>query len=496
MTRRLGPQPGGQEVAAASSADVLVFGGQAGGGKSHYLLQEAARYAVTVPEFYSVLFRRTTTDLRKPGGLWDESQVMYRGLGGVPQKVPLEWDFPRAGRVKMAHLEYEDTVYEWQGAQVGFIGFDELTHFTRQQFFYMLSRLRSPTDVEPYLRATCNPDADSWVAELVSWWIDQDTGLARDDRSGVLRWFVKDGDAMLWAGSREEALALYGVPGLPAGHPDQVEPLSFTFVIGRLDDNKALLTTSPGYKAKLKALDRVNRERLLGGNWKIRPTSGMYFQRAWCPVVDCAPPGTRWVRAWDFAATEKTAGNDPDWTVGARVGYYAATKTFYLGAPVRLRGRPAAVLQAVKVTAALDGRDCAVYIPQDPGQAGKVQAVSWTAELAGYNVRSSTERGDKVTRFSGFSAQAEVGNVCIVRGDGMDEHLKELENFPPEFGHDDDADAVSRGFGFFVTGDTGMLDYYREEVARASEADRSVEAAYDAASGAVDVMKLLYGEGD
>ena len=47
------------------------------------------------------------------------------------------------------------------------ICFDELTHFTAHQFFYMVSRNRSTCGVRPYIRATCNPDADSWVADFL-----------------------------------------------------------------------------------------------------------------------------------------------------------------------------------------------------------------------------------------------------------------------------------------------------------------------------------------
>ena len=77
-------------------------------------------------------------------------------------------------------------IYDGQGAQVP--GFDELTHSTKSQFFYMMSRNRSMCGVRPYIRATCNPDADSWVAEFISWWIDQETGLPIPERAGKVRY--------------------------------------------------------------------------------------------------------------------------------------------------------------------------------------------------------------------------------------------------------------------------------------------------------------------
>ena len=83
------------------------------------------------------------------------------------------------------------SVYDWQGAQITLICFDELTHFSAHQFFYMVSRNRSTCGVRPYIRATCNPDADSWVADLLAWWIDQETGLPIRERAGVVRYYIR-----------------------------------------------------------------------------------------------------------------------------------------------------------------------------------------------------------------------------------------------------------------------------------------------------------------
>ena len=81
------------------------------------------------------------------------------------------------------------------------IGFDELTHFTAHQFFYMVSRNRSTCGVRPYIRATCNPYADSWVADFLAWWIDQETGLPIPERAGVLRYYIRVAEKIEWAGS-------------------------------------------------------------------------------------------------------------------------------------------------------------------------------------------------------------------------------------------------------------------------------------------------------
>ena len=222
--------------------------------------------------FGGVIFRRTTVQVRNQGGLWDESEGLYNLVGGTPRNSNLSWEFQSGASMKFAHLEHEQTVLDWQGSQIPYIGFDELTHFTEKQFWYMISRNRSMCGVRPYVRATCNPDAESWVADLISWYIDQDTGLPIQERSGAIRWFVRVGGKLVWASDPAE-LEQYKDPatGLP------IPPKSFTFVPATLYDNKILMAADPGYMANLMSLPPVERERLLGGNRKIRRGDEDFF---------------------------------------------------------------------------------------------------------------------------------------------------------------------------------------------------------------------------
>ncbi|RBB38897.1 terminase [Burkholderia reimsis] len=449
--KRLAPQAGPQSMFLATPADIAIYGGAAGGGKSFGLLLDPLRHVLSVRGFYGVFFRRTTTQIRNPGGLWDESQAIYMQLGAKARQHELEYTWPNVGsKLKLAHLEHEMSVYEWQGAQVPFIGFDELTHFSRNQFFYMLSRNRSTCGVRPYVRATTNPDAESWVSELIEWWIDQETGLPIDDRAGVLRWFARQNDVIVWANTRDELIDQLG--------PDCL-PKTLTFIPAQIYDNPMLLANDPGYLANLQALPYVERMRLLGGNWKIRPTSGLYFQRQWVNVIDVAPANLDVVRYWDLAATDKTQDNDPDWTIGVKLGKYRDQNRWVVLHVCRLRGSPHKVEEAIRNIAAIDGPRCRIGLPQDPGQAGKAQALALIGALSGYIATARAERGDKITRFGPFSAQAEAGNIDYVRGPWLDEHLSQLEGFP-DSPHDDDADACGGALGMFLDSRTGFLDYF------------------------------------
>jgi hypothetical protein len=172
----IAPQEGPQERFLADECDIVIYGGAAGSGKSYGLCLEAMRYPSTVPGFDAVMFRRSTVDIRRPGGLWSETMKLYPLAGGIPVSHQLMWRWPGRGTVKLAHLEYETTVIEWHGSQIGCICFDELTTFTKAQFFYLLSRNRGMTGIRPYVRCSCNADAGSWVAEFIAWWWNPDTG--------------------------------------------------------------------------------------------------------------------------------------------------------------------------------------------------------------------------------------------------------------------------------------------------------------------------------
>ena len=288
-TGTISGQPGPQTDFLRSSADICVYGGAAGGGKTVGLILEPLRHATRVANFTAVFFRRTTPQITNPGGLWDESQEFYPRVGGTPHVGMREWRWPRGGKIKFSHLQFDSTVYDWQGAQITLICFDELTHFTAHQFFYMVSRNRSTRGVRPYIRATCNPDADSWVADFLVWWIDAETGLPIPERASMLRHYVRVAEKTIWA-DRPEELVQY-LPQ-PEDFPPSIEPprpISVTFIPATVFNNPILLRANPEYYAWLLSLPTLERERLLGGNWKIRPAAGLYFKREWCAIVDEVP---------------------------------------------------------------------------------------------------------------------------------------------------------------------------------------------------------------
>jgi predicted phage terminase large subunit-like protein len=450
--RELRAQAGPQTKFLSTTADICIFGGAAGGGKTFALLLEPLRY-INQQGFNGVIFRKNYTQVTDPGGLWETSLKMYSGIrGAMPWKSPKKhWDFGGRSTLSFDYLSNDDDVFSWQGSQICFIGWDELTHFTENMFFYMLSRNRSTCGVKPYVRATCNPDSDSWVKEFISWWIDQRTGYAIPERSGVLRWFFRaeDGGVICWGDSPGEVCQAIN-SGLPmAEHITPDDCKSVTFITSSVYDNKALLEANPTYLSSLKALSLVNKERLLRGNWKIRPAAGLYFKREQFRIVKNVPAKIVVVaRAWDLAATEITTENkDPDRTAGVLIARLANGQYIVLNA-IRRACNAANVRQLVKSTGLSDRAEykCnTIHIPQDPGQAGKEQAASYTRFLAGFTVKTHVVSGSKINRAEPFSAQVQAGNVMVLEGPWNDVYLSELESFP-DGAHDDLVDASSDAF--------------------------------------------------
>ena len=389
-----------------------------------------------------MIFRRQANQITNAGGLWDTAVNMYSPLGASFKTNPSpQVTFPSGAKVNFNHLQLERDIYNWQGAQIALIAFDELTHFTESQFVYMMSRNRSTCGVKPYIRATTNPDADSWVAEFLSWWINQETGYPIPERSGVIRYFYRLDGSFLWGDTVQELVDKYSA--------DPALCKSVTFIASSIYDNRILLEANPEYLANLNGLDIVEKERLLKGNWKIRPSAGLYFKRENVRIVQTIPGRLISVcRSWDLAATEITAENkNPDRTAGVLMGRLKSGEFIVLDV-IRRAANAADVRRMIVQTAKADRADYGLHtitLPQDPGQAGKDQAATYVKALAGHKVRTAPVTGSKIVRAVPFSAQWQGGNVLLLAGDWNKEYLQELECFPDAL-HDDMVDASSDAF--------------------------------------------------
>ena len=428
------PQAGAQWDFLASSADIAIIGGAAGCGKTFGIVAEPLRH-INNAQFGSTIFRRSYPEITMQGGLLDESEKWYPLCGARLNQNNLAWNFPSGAEIQFRHLQNEQTLRDFHGAQIPLIEFDELQTFSAKMFFYMLSRNRSMSGVRGYVRGSCNPDPDSFLADFISWWIAED-GYADLSKSGKIRYFYRINDKIIWANTARELMDKF------PKHAEMARPKSVTFIPGTIFQNKKLLAMDPEYLGNLLSMDHVDQERLLGdrergGNWKIRHSAGKVFNRSWFNIELAAPVGGVDCRFWDFAATEKDLkskkGKEPAFTAGVLIRY---TRGRLIVMDV-IEERVAVVDDLLVKTARADRerafRDNARYKVRweiEPGSSSKRETRRMVGLLAGYDAGGVYPDGDKIMRAKPFAAQAKAGNVDLMEAEWNDHYLRHMHSQP------------------------------------------------------------------
>jgi predicted phage terminase large subunit-like protein len=371
-----------------------LYGGAAGGGKSDALLMAALQY-VTIPGYSAILFRRTFRDLSLPGALLDRSKEWLAGTDASFRGQENCWVFPSGAKLAFGYLDTETDKYRYQSAEFQYIGFDELTQFTEDQYRYLFSRLRrlEKSHVPLRMRAASNPG-----------------GIGHD-----------------WVKQR------FMVEGLTYNR---------IFIPAKLVDNSFIDQSS--YIESLNNLDPITRRQYLEGDWSAKH-GGSIFRREWFEIIHEAPSDVAKVRYWDKAATKpKDSNKDPDYTVGALLGY--KNGQYWILDIKRLRAAPMQVEALIKQTAELDGHSVPVYMEQEPGSSGVESIDHYAREvLQGFTFRGVKTTGPKAERAAPVSSAAEAGNVKIKQAPWVTVLLDEFEGFPIGE-HDDIVDAVSGAF--------------------------------------------------
>lgn len=444
----------------------------AGGGKSFTCLTKNLD-GIDDPNFRCTIFRRTQPELKRQGGLIDESKAIYKyDFDGEYKSQAMTWEFPSGAKISFAAINSDDDLGGWQGSQLVRVLIDEAAdRWTEKQVLFLLSRIRSAhCKVKSQMILTANPDINSFLRQWVDFCLDEE-GVPLPGTEHHIRWMVTLDNQVYWADSPEECYELHGKPrGLINAYgmseseilaqPDATKlfmPKSFRFIPTGVMDNPYLLPPrNMSYLASLLAQPYVNQLRFLKGSWTAREAGSGYFLRDWVQYVDKVPDDVvSRVRSWDFAGSEKTVSNkNPDATVGVKMSR-DRFGVYYIEDVVRIWERTDKVLKTVVDTALADGiDDCQVTIPRDPAAAGMAANAFYVRTLAEHGIaaRSCVTSGhkSKLNRFKPFAAIAESGAVRIVNRNApwVEPFLLELENFDGESKtlKDDQVDATSDAF--------------------------------------------------
>jgi predicted phage terminase large subunit-like protein len=383
-------------------AKEILYGGAAGGGKSVSLLAAALQYA-HVPGYAALLLRRTFADLNLPKALIPLSHLMLAGTDAQWNGQDKRWTFASGATLSFGYLDTELDIYRYQGAELSFIGFDEVTQFSEKQYRYLFSRLRKPVGlpVPMRIRAATNPGGigHQWVY-----------------------------DRFINPKSKRQ---------------------SSVFIPSKLEDNPWLDQAS--YNESLQELDHITREQLRHGNWDIRP-QGNAFRSDWfryydvieghyklgpdrepIAIEDCLRFATA-----DIAGTEKRDNNDPDYTV---VQVWDATRSGELILVHLWRGRfeiPDVEDRLIKL--AWDFNVPVMYVEKNGIGLGVVQTVA----RRGLPVKGILAKRDKFARSQMAQIRMERGKVFFPKGGAFNGDFEaELLSFPMDGIHDDQVDAFS-----------------------------------------------------
>ena len=257
------PQVGPQTRAFESDADIIFYGGQAGGGKTDLLLGLSL-----TEQKHSILFRRQAVQLV---GIEERMTAILGTRDGYNSQTGV-WRLPGSRVLELGSVKEPGDWMKYQGRAHDAKLFDEICHFTELQFRSLIGWMRTD-DPSVRQRVVCagNPPTDpegEWVVRFWAPWLDPH--YPNKAKDGELRWFVTDENG------KDKEVA--GPDPVMVGN-DMMKPKSRTFIRSSVDDNLYLQTT--GYKSTLQALPEPLRSQMLRGDflagrsdpvWQLIPT--------------------------------------------------------------------------------------------------------------------------------------------------------------------------------------------------------------------------------
>lgn len=450
-----------------SNAQIILVGGAAGSSKSYIGLMRHLRFAED-PNYRGYCIRKNSAAIMKSGGLFWEAVALYRRYD-PNLKVKLKDQkvvFSSGAEVSFSHYENTNAGQNYQGIQISNGFYDECTHAEEEHIWWLWSRLRSTAKNVHSLWLSCNPDVDSWVLKYALWYLYPEghplAGRPDPSKNGTIRYLLRINGDVVWGDTYEELQEKYGY--------DKV-PISFQGIFGTILDNPPLQASNPLYKSNLEALPRIEKERLLYGNWFARAQNSTYFSRDTVVELDTLPSMqdvVKLVRAYDFASTlPHDTNRSPDYFASVKMAKMK-TGEFVILEVERTRITAGKWEPHILANAARDGSKCTIVLPQDVGVLAKDNAKQMANRITqqGFPCVTKASTMGKLEAFRPFAATAEIGFVHVVKHCAVDHwnkiegdndfFYKELEAFnglrrSGESGHDDMVDCCSLAYLYLAS---------------------------------------------
>lgn len=397
-----------------------LFGGAGGGGKSDCLLMAGLQFA-EYPDYSAVLFRRTFKELSSNDGLLPLCQEWLSGTDAIGAETlggyPTRYDFPSGSVLSFSHMATLADRYQHKGARYDFAGYDELTGFLQPQYTYLFSRLRRAegSKIPTRMRGATNP------GDIGHEWVMQRFKIpGTPHRRRIVQQIRQPDGELTWR----------------------------SYSPSQLIDNPTM--DQDQYRRSLNELDPVDQARMEFGDWSAREMGDM-FESGWFDIIskDEIPSDARGrIRVWDVAATAKTKDNNPDYTSGCLQSTKGRGEDqHWFFEDINAFQKATADRDGlIKQQAQMDGRLVPIYVPQDPGAAGKAQVVGFEKLLNGYPVKSYRETGDKPSYAGAMATSAKNGRCHLVNGPWVKQALQQLDSFPSPGVHDDDVNSMYIGY--------------------------------------------------
>lgn len=246
------PNEGPQMAALNSLADILLYGGQAGGGKSALLIGAAAR-----EHSDALICRREAVQL---DGLWKFATAVCGQAGWSPNKVEHTYTAGDGRVLKLAGLNAADDWRKHAGNARDFYGFDEAGEFLEEQVASLIGWLRTTTPGQrTRVILGSNPPRGGdglWLLKWFAPWLDP--MFPNPAAPGELRWAYRISN-----GEQIEIVWVDG-PGEYQHNGEAYTAQSYTFIPASTADNPHL---NKEYRAQLQSLPEPLRSQLLYGDF-------------------------------------------------------------------------------------------------------------------------------------------------------------------------------------------------------------------------------------